>query len=107
MSFDALFVATEAVRHVRKPLELIALHDGDLANQVRRAATSVPLNIAEGRERAGRDRAHHYRVARGSAAEVVAALGVAVALGYLDDAAAADALGALDRVRAMLWRLTH
>jgi four helix bundle protein len=40
-----------------------------LADQFRRAAMSVPLNIAEGNGRSGGDRVHHLRIARGSATE--------------------------------------
>ena len=40
-----------------------------LADQLRCAAMSVPLNIAEGNGRSGSDRAHHMRIARGSATE--------------------------------------
>jgi hypothetical protein len=52
-------------------------------------------------------RLHHWRVAAGSADEVRTALRVAVAWGDFDEPDAADALGLLDRVLAMLWRLTH
>jgi hypothetical protein len=52
-------------------------------------------------------RLHHWRVAAGSADEVRTALRVAVAWGDLDEPDAAEALGLLDRVLAMLWKLTH
>ena len=41
-----------------------------LADQVVRSASSVPANLSEGHGRSGRDRAHHYRIAHGSAKEV-------------------------------------
>jgi len=46
-----------------------------------------------------------FRIAAGSAAEVRATLEVALAWGYLD--AAPLAAAEVDRVLAMLWRLTH
>jgi len=45
--------------------------------------------------------------AAGSAAEAGEALHVAVSWGYVDAGAASDALATLDRLRAVLWRLTH
>ncbi len=105
--FDCLECAHEIVKALRLVVPSVASHDGKLADQLRRAASSVPLNVAEGRERGGRDRVYHYRVALGSAAEVVSVLRIAGDWGYVDAADLAPALEALDRVRQMLWRLTH
>jgi four helix bundle protein len=106
-TFDAYQVSLELIPALRPVASAVALHDRSLADQIRRAGSSVPLNIAEGARRAGRDRLHSYRIAAGSAAEVRAALSVARGWGYveLDQAQSADAL--LDRVLAMLWRLTR
>ena len=76
-----------------------------LADQLRRAASSVALNIAEGNRRVGQDRFHFFRIAAGSAAEVRAALEVGRAWGSIGASPAAGA--ELYRVLAMLWRLTH
>jgi len=107
MPFDALDIAHQVIRELRPLVAAIAASDPDLARQIRKAATSVPLNVSEGRQRAGKDRKHLWRIAAGSAAETVEALHAAVSWGYVDDAAAVAALASLDRVRAMLWRLTH
>ena len=107
MAFQVLEVAQSMVRQLGPVVRSVSLCDGDLADQLRRAATSVPLNIAEGNGRAGRDRAHHFRIASGSAREVRAALEVAEAWGYVVPVATAGALGDLDRVLAMLWKLTR
>jgi four helix bundle protein len=106
MAFDAFEVALELVRSLREPVRRIRQADAALADQVRRAAQSVPLNVAEARKRVGKDRLHLWRVAAGSAAEVRAALGVAVAWGYVRAAEVAEPLALLDRECAMLWRLT-
>jgi four helix bundle protein len=105
--FDALVVARALVAQLRLPAERIAARDADLARQLRRAATSIPFNIAEGRCRGGKDKPHLYRVAAGSAAELTEALHVAVAWGHVEAAEVAEALADLDRVRAMLWQLTR
>jgi four helix bundle protein len=107
MAFDALTIAIELVGALREPVARLARSDRNLADQVRRAASSVALNIAEARRRDGRDRTHLLRVAAGSAAEVRAALDVAAAWGHLDVASLASAGALLDRELAMLWRLTH
>jgi four helix bundle protein len=107
MTFDTLTVARSLIPLLRGPVEKIAARDGDLAKQIRKAANSVPLNVGEGRERGGRDRGHGYRIALGSVSEVREALGVAFGWGYLRETDVADALVAIDRLRAMLWRLTH
>ena len=107
MAVTELEVSLAAVESLREPLRVLRAADADLHRQVKRAATSVPLNIAEGARRAGRDRRHHWRVAAGSAAEVRVALRTAVAWGDLDEALTEQPLGLLDRVLAMLWRLTR
>jgi four helix bundle protein len=107
MAFQVYEVSVQLIDALRQPVAVIASHDPDLARQLRRAATSVPLNLREGNRRAGRDRLHLFRVAEGSAAEVLACLEVAAAWRYLDAVAAGPAADLADRVAAMLWRLTH
>src|SRR5262245_12883167 len=107
MPFDAFEVALELIRYIRKLLEELERKDKDLANQLRRAAASVPLNLSEGRARVGRDRAHAYRIAAGSAGEVIAGLRVAEAWGYLELKEIEPTIGLANRVLAMTWRLTH
>ena len=55
-----------------------------LANQWRRAATSIVLQIAEGSGRTKRDFRHFIRNARASCYECVAILRIAVRRGYLE-----------------------
>ena len=106
LNFDAYRVAIELLRALLPLVEMLRTQDRSLADQAKRAATSIPLNVAEGRQRVGRDRKQFYRIAYGSTAEVGAALDVALAFGYLREDALAAALELLDRERAMLHRLS-
>ena len=103
--FHVYGAALGLVAGLRPVLDGLMKSDRALADQLRRAASSVVLNIAEGNRRTGKDRLHFFRIAAGSAAEVRAALDVARAWGMIGAAPAAEA--DLDRVLAMLWKLTH
>jgi len=103
--FHVYGAALGVVAALRPVLDGLMKSDRALADQLRRAASSVVLNIAEGNRRTGKDRLHFFRIAAGSAAEVRAVLDVARAWGMVGAAPAAEA--DLDRVLAMLWKLTH
>lgn len=77
-----------------------------LTNQVRRAAVSVPSNIAEGQGRGvGAEFAHHLRIANGSRQEVETQLLIAVRLGSIDAAVADPVLGQAYEVGRIVWGL--
>jgi len=95
----------DLIRGLEPLVRTLERKDKDLARQLRRAATSIPLNIAEGFRRNGKDRAHHYRIAAGSAAETGAALEVAHAWGHLPTLE--RQLDQLDKIRATLWKLCN
>ena len=79
---------------------------GELTDQMRRAALSVPLNIAEASGRTGSaDNARHFAIARGSALELGAIIDAARALGLLEDRVFAEAKRLLVAIVAMLSRL--
>lgn len=107
MPFLALELSYDLISAVRAPLARIAAADASLADQLRRAAQSVSLNLAEGSGRRDRDRVRCYRIAQGSHLEARACLRVAERLGYLaaDEYAAVDRLA--DRLAGMLWRLAR
>ncbi len=107
MAFQALELALDAIHQLVAPLADIARRDPDLAQQIRRAAASMALNLGEGRRRHGRDRFHLWRVAAGSADEVVTALRVAERFELVTGAAIAPALERCDRVLAITYALTR
>jgi four helix bundle protein len=99
----AYTVALELIRSLRTIVAQLKTFDADIADQVVRAATSISLNIAEGSRRGGKDRKRFYRMAQGSAAEILAALDTADAWGWKVETAEARKL--LDRELGLLWGL--
>ena len=73
-------------------------------DQAVRAAARMPLAIAEGAGRQGRDPRHLWRVAYGTARETSAVVELLVALDAVDLAAGKALLGRLDRVQALLYK---
>ena len=84
----------------------IQRHDPDLARQLRRAVTSVPLNTAEGAGSFGGNRKSRYMQALGSAREVDAIYDTAVAMGYLAEPAP-EVRARLSHVIAVLVKVTR
>ena len=70
-TMDVYRVAVDAARAVRQTN--FGTGNADLRNQAVRASQSVVLNLAEGNGLSGGNRRRHYRIAPGSAGEVVAA----------------------------------
>jgi four helix bundle protein len=103
--FIAYNLSLDLIRQLRPIVPAIRKFDRELADQLRDAATSVSLNLAEGRRRAGGDQRRHYEFAHGSASEVLGALDVADAWGWAVDSRAPRVT--LDRLLGMLWNLTH
>lgn len=103
--FIAYEVSLELIGALRPIVPIIERYDRDLADQVRRAGSSVVLNLAEGNKSAKGNRQKHFAIAHGSASEVRAALQTAVAWGWIEPSTAAPAV--LDRLMALLWRLRH
>jgi four helix bundle protein len=106
-SWDVFQATLELIRGLRMPLGQLATKDAALVAQIRRAASSIALNLAEGKRRTGRDRLHCWRISAGSAEEVRGSLLVADAWGHIDPKAVAPCLELLDRISAMLHRMTH
>ena len=74
-----------------------------LANQMRRAAVSVPSNIAEGQARfSKRDFRHFLRTSRGSLAELETQVLIAQRMKYTDQTSADTILSGIDEVSRIM-----
>ena len=98
-------VAIEAITLLRPLVRAVERHDRDLGRQMRRSASSVPLNIHEGAYSQGRNRNARLHNALASAKETLSALEVAVAWGYLPVADTHRAADKLDHIVATLFKL--
>ncbi len=103
--FQVLDLAIQAVETLRSPIARIRSCDRDLGEQIRRALSSVALNIGEGSGNEGGTRLARFSSAAGSYAEVRAALRVAIAWGYVTASEVEPGEQLLDRIAAMLHRL--
>ena len=97
-------VVIEVLRGLRPVIAQIEARDRDLARQLRRASSSIALNVSEGSGSRAGTRRERYCTALGSARETTSCLDVAEALGYLEsiDATLRDRL---DHVRATLVKI--
>ena len=79
-----------------------------LTSQVRRAAVSVPANIAEGAaRRSPKEFVQFISNAQGSASELETELLIAQRLGYLQEGTYREMRNTLDKIGRMLIGLTH
>jgi four helix bundle protein len=81
-------------------------HRFDLVSQIRRAATSIPANIAEGHNRRGRRLyAHYIGIALGSLAELESHLELAARVGIASAEDSRRALQLAEELNRMLHAL--
>ena len=74
-----------------------------LISQIRRAAVSIPSNIAEGQRRnTKKDFVHFLHIAYGSAAELKTEMIIAHELGYIDSARASRVKESIEEIERML-----
>lgn len=109
-SYRDLLVWQKAVELVVATYELTHIFPNDerfgLIAQMRRAAVSIPSNIAEGYGRNHRgDYLRHLSIANGSLKEVETQLIVAGRLDYVTKEQAATVWGLTQEVGKLLWRL--
>ena len=97
-------VMRDAIGTMRPMLRAIERQDRDLASQLRRAASSVVLNLAESSGSVGGVRTQRYRTALGSARETRSCLLVAERFGYIE-AMPAPLVAMLNQVIGTLVRV--
>lgn len=97
--------AVSFLREAKRIAPLSGLAVGDLADQLRRAALSIQLNIAEGSGRFDGNATRYFRIARGSANECAAILDGAEILGGIESTELATARALLNSIVAQLTRL--
>ena len=109
LSFQRLDVYQRAIEFLALTADLsaeIPRGNAALLDQLRRAATSIPLNIAEAAGRTGAaDAARAYAIARGSAMECAAALDALLVLKIVEAKTHQRGCELLARIVAMLTRL--
>ena len=97
-------ISFQLIGALRPLMGRIKKQDKSLADQLARAASSVALNISDSD---GGNKRARLLTAAGSANETRAALRIATGWGYCSEGETAAAMALLDRIIAMLWRLTH
>ena len=102
---DAYQAATKFLAEGTRLAAKVPRGQGELVDQLRRAALSIPLNIAEGSGKFSREARRFYTIARGSALECAAILDALSALGLLADDDLEQGRAFLERVVSMLTGL--
>lgn len=107
--FEKLDVYQEAISFAHSVYKLLAQFPRDevygLTGQLRRAAVSVSLNIAEGSGRSKKEFIHYLRMARTSVYECVPLLTIAHRQGYLDQKSFAGFYRRCESLSKMLSKL--
>jgi len=97
--------ALQVIELARPLVARVGRKDADLARQLRRALSSVALNVAEGFACSAGNGRLRFETARGSLDESQAAFRVAVAWRYLGSAEVEPILALADRLGARLFGL--
>jgi four helix bundle protein len=97
----------QTVGTIHQLCRLISRHDPDLSRQMKRAINSVGLNAGEGLSARGGNRTVRVESAMTSGREVIMALRIAGAAGYLEADRVAREVDTVDRIVATLYKLAY
>ncbi len=106
-SSSVLEYALAVVALARPVVDAVSRKDRDLASQLRRALSSICLNLAEGFGCSGGNARLRFQTAQGSLREAHAAIRVAVAWGHVSLHAAEPVLDALNRLGGRVFGLVR
>ena len=108
---DHLHPVLEHALHVvalaRPHVKTVARRDRDLGSQLRRALSSVALNVAEGLGSAAGNARLRFETARGSLFEATAGIRLAVAWGYLSADSAESVLASMNTLGGRVFGLAR
>ena len=111
MSYEKLDVYQCSINFLEtttRVLEALPRGRNEIHDQLKRASISIPLNIAEGAgKRTKSDCNRYFTSARGSAMECGAILDVCFKLGLVEAKQLADGKKLLERIVAMLTKMTR
>ncbi|MCA1838007.1 MAG: four helix bundle protein [Gemmatimonadaceae bacterium] len=109
LDYENLDVYQRAIEFLRLAIRVtgaLPRGESELRSQLKRAAMSIPLNIAEACGKpSGADRARYHAIARGSAMECGALIDVCTIAGYITLADSRHGKELIVRVVAMLSRM--
>ena len=97
----------QTVGTIHQLCRVVTRHDPDLSKQMKRAINSVGLNSGEGLCARGGNRTVRIESAMASGREVIMALRIAGAAGYLEPDRVAREVDTIDRIVATLYRLAY
>jgi four helix bundle protein len=103
LSVTILEHALEIATLARPLVEGVQRRDRDLASQVRRAVSSTALNLAEAQGNAGGNTRVRLETALGSLYEAQAGVRLAIAWGYISQAAANEVMASMHRLGGRVY----
>jgi four helix bundle protein len=105
LRYEVLEDAVAIVELARPLVEVINRKDRDLASQVRRAVSSITLNLGEAFGNAGGNARLRFETARGSLYEAQVGIRTAVAWGYFEHERCRAILAAMDALGGRVYGL--
>lgn len=110
-NFERLEVYNDAVELANQTYEITKTFPRSeifgITNQVRRAAISIPSNIAEGSSRGKKEFIHFLNIALGSAYECVPLLEISKRQGYLNHESFSELINNLHKISAKINALKN